>query len=548
MNRFYALALVVCLLPLDVALGQDSRGVLYDFSATWCGPCQQMAPLVEKLQREGLPVRKVDIDQHADLANKYNITGIPTFVLVIDGQEADRVSGRLTESDLRRMVARIPSGAPAIASPAPSAPKTPMSLPVKLGEPAPLTRPQPLRSQPEETRIVQEEPKKGLRDLMPFGKKNEEPPAVIRGNDSPLAMADAPVRTAGLNASSAADPMAGSVRIRVITNGRIDLGSGTVVSSATGHTLILTCAHIFKEFGDDSRIEVDLFDRGRPSQYIARLVRFDAASDLGLISIPTAGAAPAVTVATRAASPRVGEPVAAIGCSGGDEPTRQQLRVTDIDKYDGPHNILCNGVPVRGRSGGGLFNRRGEIVGVCSAADEPQQRGFYSGLHAIHALLDQCSLSSLYAPEEEPAPQAPPVRLAAVEASSIPAALEPAPLRPADVSLVPAAVPASRASQDVQTGDAEVVVIIRDKSRPQSPNRVVIIHEASPKFLSYLSGELQQSVPVSDLLGDADAAPQLPLSAPHRAAATVEKPALLPTALSQPEAPQRYLRSASAAR
>lgn len=526
MRRPALLAIAGCLLLLNFAAAQEPRGLVYDFSATWCGPCQQVAPVVEKLEREGLPIRKVDIDQRRDLANQFQVQQIPTFVLVVDGKEVDRVSGRLTEADLRRMIARIPASTPAVAAPA-SAPATPMSIPVQLGEPAGLPRPQPLESQPQETRVVEAEPRKGLRDLLPFNRKSEPPPAVVRGNDSGLASTEAPAPSAAGDAALPADPMASSVRIRVITNGRIDLGSGTVISSRPGITQILTCAHIFKEFSDDSRIEVDLFEHGQGVQYLARLIHFDAKSDLGLVSIPTSGVVPTIKVAPRPSAPRVGEPVAAIGCSGGEEPTRQQLRVTDIDKYDGPNNVLCTGVPVRGRSGGGLFNRHGEIIGVCSAADEAEQRGFYSGLFAIHKLLDDCSLTSLY--ETPPAPASTPERelisLAAVPAAAAQPSPEPAP----SSAIVPVA-PAERNPVDVQAGDAEVVVIIRDRSRPEAPNRVVIIHEASPKFYSYLSGELGSGGGHTEVLGKNEN--------------SSSKQVLRPTGLSQPVAPQKYVRSA----
>jgi thiol-disulfide isomerase/thioredoxin len=80
-------ALVVA---LATAAAPAPRGEVIDFSATWCGPCQQMAPLVARLEREGLPIRKVDIDQDRAFANRYSITAMPTFVLVIDGKEVDR--------------------------------------------------------------------------------------------------------------------------------------------------------------------------------------------------------------------------------------------------------------------------------------------------------------------------------------------------------------------------------------------------------------------------------------------------------------------------
>jgi len=553
------LTAAVCALNAACSFAAEIRGQVYDFGATWCGPCQQVAPVVEKLQREGLPIQKIDIDKQRDLADRFNVQQIPTFVLVVDGKEVDRVTGRLTESDLRRMVARIPQPTPQAAA-AQSAPSprrqagSPMSIPVELGETAPINRPAPLKPDQEAPRVADQEHKRGLRDLLSLGRKPENAaPPVVRGNDSSLAGTTLPATEALISH----DPMESSVRIRVMTNSRSDLGSGTIISSSAGMTRILTCAHIFKEFTDDSRIEVDVFERGSITAYTGGLIKFDPISDLGLISIPTTNVVPQVKVAGTNSVPHVGEMVAAIGCSGGEEPTRQQATVTDIDKYEGPHNLLCTGVPVRGRSGGGLFNQAGEIIGVCSAADEREQRGFYSGLLAIHKLLDEEKLTSLYAPAVPPvgtesAPAAPasgPERRIAEADRSFPEELTHEPR----ASATPAMEHSSSGPVDVQAGDAEVVVIIRDRSNPAAANRVVILHEASPKFLSYLSGELSEGELKMDLLGDVSRS----LSMPEVSQAVTYQPLpavltadglssnLQPTTLSKQVMPRKYVRSAS---
>ena len=54
--------------PLVAANGPDN--VLLDFTAKWCGPCREMSPIVSRLERENLPVLKVDIDEQPNLAQK----------------------------------------------------------------------------------------------------------------------------------------------------------------------------------------------------------------------------------------------------------------------------------------------------------------------------------------------------------------------------------------------------------------------------------------------------------------------------------------------
>ncbi|MGE5539183.1 MAG: thioredoxin TrxA [Gemmatimonas sp.] len=65
--------------------------VLVDFWAEWCGPCKQIAPIVEDLAKEfdgKLQVVKVDIDHNPATPSKYNVRGIPTLMLFKGGQVA----------------------------------------------------------------------------------------------------------------------------------------------------------------------------------------------------------------------------------------------------------------------------------------------------------------------------------------------------------------------------------------------------------------------------------------------------------------------------
>ena len=547
------LALSTLLLSPGDAWGADSeRGIVLYFSATWCGPCQQVAPVVSKLKREGLPIRKVDIDQEKALASRFQVDRIPTFVLVVDGKQVDRQTGYMTESDLRRMIARIPK---------PQAPAVQLAqesdehavLPVSLGVPGQIPRPKkrPAPEPPVETGDEQEGNEGGIRSLWPFGKRNADEP-IVRGNDVSLGepgdfgsgRAQQPQQSA-----TPSDPMAASVRIRVHIDGKVNLGSGTVIASGPGNSRILTCGHIFRGFNDDAKIEVDLFDAQGSRLYIARLEKYDEQADVGLISVPTDAAVPVAKVAARDGNPRVGEPVSGVGCSGGALPTREAIRVTALDKYDGPSNIECTGLPVQGRSGGGLFNRSGQVVGVCIAADKDANRGLYAGLSAIQELLDECQLTQLY--QSAGSASEANIQVAAVEDSPHPfAAATPPPAR-GPVPSVPVTADGNIHPVDVNAGQAEVVVIIRDKGRPNAPNRVVIIHDASSKFLGYLNGELTENEeqPFANTSTTSSRGFRLSASNPAGAPSAVPsfsatpKPALHPTSLMQPLVPRRYRRS-----
>lgn len=79
--------------------------VVVDFFAEWCGPCKMLSPVLESLapSYEGkFEVIKVNIDEHSDIAQQYNVTSIPTIVFIKEGQEADRMVGFQSKENLQQ--------------------------------------------------------------------------------------------------------------------------------------------------------------------------------------------------------------------------------------------------------------------------------------------------------------------------------------------------------------------------------------------------------------------------------------------------------------
>ena len=72
------------------------KPVLYDFFAEWCGPCRRQGPILEDLKKkmgDSVEVRKVDVDQNMDLAQKFGIQVVPTLIIEKDGKVVRMLEG-----------------------------------------------------------------------------------------------------------------------------------------------------------------------------------------------------------------------------------------------------------------------------------------------------------------------------------------------------------------------------------------------------------------------------------------------------------------------
>ena len=84
-----------------------SKPVLMDFFAVWCGPCNLQTPELKKLKEmmgDAVEIKKIDVDDHLDLAQKYGIMVVPTLIIEKDGQVKERLEGVTPAETLRRLL------------------------------------------------------------------------------------------------------------------------------------------------------------------------------------------------------------------------------------------------------------------------------------------------------------------------------------------------------------------------------------------------------------------------------------------------------------
>ena len=86
---------------------KSSIPVLVDFYADWCGPCRMMSPIIDEIAEEmgeSVKVGKINVDNNQELAIKYDVMSIPTFVVIKDGKETGRSVGVQDKSEILSML------------------------------------------------------------------------------------------------------------------------------------------------------------------------------------------------------------------------------------------------------------------------------------------------------------------------------------------------------------------------------------------------------------------------------------------------------------
>lgn len=452
-----ALALAAALSGI-AALGAQPELVLLDFWSPTCGPCMQMKPTVESLIQARYPIRQVNVSQESELARQYGVTGIPCFVMLVDGREVDRVVGATSSERLQQMFTRAKEAV-------------------------------------ETQRRVR-------------GQSQDQPPP-------PRASVDQVTNDPPLPQQLNAKLLSSSVRLTLEDAQGRSHGTGTVIDARKGEALLITCGHLFRESKGQGSVRIELYESGPQGQRVAetvegRVLSFDLDRDVAFVSFRPTHLVCVAAVAPPHTPISKGDLAASVGCDNGNDPTVKATRITCLDRYQGFPNIEASGVPVVGRSGGGLFNDNGQIIGVCIGADYEGNRGLYAGLESIHEELNRLGLEDVYANSAVPATAASAAsELAAIASgpivrgqelpANVPQAMDGAVTAQADVAAVAPESPATIAPRNltptehaaleeiVSRAAKQTVTCIIQPATPGGEVEVITIENVSNEFVQALA-------------------------------------------------------------
>jgi hypothetical protein len=277
---------------------------------------------------------------------------------------------------------------------------------------------------------------------------------------------------------------------------------------------VVTCGHLFRETQGKTPVKADLFeaagDGGRVVGHATgQVLSYDLSRDVALVSISVDRPVTPVPVAPPRTSVERGDRVVGIGCSNGNDPTVLETRVTSLDRYQGPPNIEASGAPAIGRSGGGLFNGKNELIGVCNNADPEGNEGIYAGLESVHDQLDRLGLKDVYAKGGSGQSTPPPAGRSdvAIDSPVIRAQAPSDDANPTKLSGLPATSQTKSASprnlneteqaalEEIMSRavSSEVVCIVRPKDA-NGQSEVIHLDNVSPEFIRALK---QRTVPAT---------------------------------------------------
>ena len=342
---------------------QNGSAEMFFFTNHGCAPCRQVEPGIQALVKEGYPVTTVYLNDRPEMGRQFSVTSTPTVILVSNNKIAGRHAGLIDGVTLKKWFAAVGVNSGS-----------------RFGRQAGGTK---VALEPE--RQPKSPPPERFAD---------------RSGRSGLGGATSTVHIGTRKPASQVERRAleSTIRLKVEDPEGISYATGTVIHQHGEECLVMTCGHVFRDANGKGEITAEFgFENGRLQTAPGQLIFYDAkARDIGLVAIKTNQAFESVPVAFQGSMIERGQTIFSIGCDHGEDPTIRRSQIKNRAAYDGAIKYDIYGRPVDGRSGGGLFNQDGELIGICNAAAVEVDEGIYTALETIHWQIAQVKLEHLF--------------------------------------------------------------------------------------------------------------------------------------------------------
>ncbi len=288
-----------------------------------------------------------------------------------------------------------------------------------------------------------------------------------------------------------------SVRLAVREGSSIGYGSGTLVAVSGSTGLIATCAHCFERVSPGASVSVRFFTHSKEMDLNGTVMSYDKEADVGLVLVEGIRNCVPAPLAKKGYVPSCGEQVVVAGCPHGEPLVVERSEIVKVNRFVEEENYGVAIKPENGCSGGGLFNSRGELIGICNGFAPGPGRGVYAGLSCIYAeiakmrqQLAQRSLLHLdnMAVETDPPGSYRTSDIARTERTS----------RGAGIAPTSSSEPTSTSQSGVHRSDTannparEVICIVRSTEKGPCSDQMVILKDPSEEFLTALNVEIRR--------------------------------------------------------
>lgn len=388
---------------------EKERGiVLMEFSSAGCPACHRLEPLIVEMKKRQYPIEtlKMEDEKSREVFQKYSITTLPTFVMLVSGQEMGRlISKGEGVQEIQPRLLRMFTDAVKLRD-------SQLRQPLETGKQA-SSNAQPVQESKDSASPLVSKPG----DILDFAPgSSAESASFVPSTSSSSASASEQkfsyeyARTSGTKGSL---PMAATVRIKTFNgNNELDHGTGTIIHSnninGNREGLVLTCGHLFRDNKGVGRLEVDVFhpETHQATTVTGECVYYDAETDIGFVGIPLPFEVKPIALISPEWQSCPGERMISVGCDGGKVPSllnheliANNRKFFDPKPGDNSHErffyLQVTGAPVGGRSGGGLFVERFigkdqfeyRLAGVCNAGDQKTNEGYFLPVTMIYETL-----------------------------------------------------------------------------------------------------------------------------------------------------------------